>query len=82
VEVHCQGVHHYYLVRQPSDESSGLGRKEFMIVHPGQFASKMAFHTVFGPLVELVQQGLADGFGLESEGVAAEVADVVMDSLI
>ena len=30
--------------------------QETVVMHPGHFTAKMALHTVFGPVIEFVQQ--------------------------
>ncbi len=73
VQVGGQGVHHDYLLWQGSDQSGcGIGQ-EPVVVHPGHVAAEMAFHTVFGPVIEFAEDSGADAFGLQPERVAAEI---------
>jgi len=82
MEVDGQGVHHHDFMGQCADEPGGLGLQKFVVVHPRQFAAKVTLHAVCGPLVKFGEQGLADCFGLEAEGVAAEVEDVLRNCFV
>ena len=71
--LHVQDRGSVTFVRPGADQPGGLRRQEFVVVHPGQRAAEVAFHAVFGPVVEFVQQRRAYGCGLKPERVAAEV---------